>query len=133
MGAVCKATGYGKIMENTGTGSTYRQRQRSTHRVAYEMFNGAVPSDKCVCHRCDVQLCVNPDHLFLGTHDDNQKDKARKGRGPRGEINGATNLTKEIVLAVRASNLPGKHLAKQYGVTYKTIRNLINRQTWAHI
>lgn len=58
----------------------------SAHRVAWQIANGPIPDEGpghhgwCVCHRCDNPLCVNPDHLFLGSNLDNQRDKAAKGR-----------------------------------------------------
>lgn len=54
---------------------------RYTHREAYRMLVGAISDDLKVCHSCDVPACVNPDHLFLGTHTDNMQDMTRKGRG----------------------------------------------------
>jgi len=53
---------------------------RTAHRVSYVLFVGAVPEGMLVLHKCDVRCCVNPDHLFVGTHRDNQQDKCRKGR-----------------------------------------------------
>lgn len=55
----------------------------TAHRVSWVLHNGPIPDGMHVLHRCDVPQCVNPDHLFLGTHTDNMKDCARKGRTQR--------------------------------------------------
>lgn len=60
-----------------------QRRALLAHRVAYAALVGVVPDDLCVCHRCDTPGCVNPAHLFLGTHADNSDDKVRKGRQSR--------------------------------------------------
>jgi hypothetical protein len=64
--------GYGQLKEGG--------RMRFAHRVAYELFVGPIGHGLYVCHRCDVKVCVNPDHLFLGTPKDNAQDMIRKGR-----------------------------------------------------
>lgn len=57
------------------------QPQRRAHRAAWEAWRGPIPARMEVCHRCDVRACCNPDHLFLGTHQDNMRDMTAKGYG----------------------------------------------------
>jgi hypothetical protein len=69
--------GYGRMY--------YNRHDTDTHRIAWELMHGPIPTDMVVCHRCDNPPCVNPDHLFLGTHADNVADKVAKGRQAKGE------------------------------------------------
>lgn len=112
------------------------------HRLSYEIHRGQIASGMSVLHRCDNPLCTNPEHLFLGTHEDNMADAARKGRlngrpnRPRGEVVKTSKLTVEQVLELRQLADAGwqtKDLANRYGVSADTVRLVKARKRWAHV
>jgi hypothetical protein len=74
---------------NAGYGQAHWSgRHVLAHRASWEMHNGPAPAGMHICHRCDVRLCVRPDHLFLGTPDDNVQDMIAKGRMSTGRAHG---------------------------------------------
>ena len=73
------AEGYGKFSYGR-IPKTGRYMSGLAHRFSYTLHKGVIASDMFVCHRCDTPSCVNPNHLFLGTNQDNMKDCAAKGR-----------------------------------------------------
>lgn len=74
--------GYGRLKVSMGTREAFRF--TSAHRYAYELWRGVIPDGLCVLHRCDNRACCNPEHLFLGTQQDNMRDMHAKNRGPVG-------------------------------------------------
>jgi hypothetical protein len=107
-------------------------------KAAWMLYKGPVPDGMDVCHRCDVSACVNPDHLFIGTHLENMQDCMQKGRfkflGSRpGEMNAAAVLTEADVLVIRASSKSGRALAHEYGVSATTITEIQTGKTWSHL
>lgn len=119
-------SGYGKFKLKDGT-------QARAHRVAWEMTNGKIPDGVFVLHKCDVRACVNPDHLFLGTHADNMRDMVRKGRGLSGEMNGRAKLTAEDVLSIRQSHGTDAEKARGLGVSEATVRQARVGRKWQHL
>ena len=87
-----------------GYGQFRDGRNFHSHRVSYELHVGPIPEGICVLHKCDTPGCVNPKHLFLGTVDDNNKDKASKGRAARlkGSRNPRSKLTEDEVSVIRS-------------------------------
>lgn len=81
-GGVFKDSGYGKF--NGGKGDDGKWVTAYAHRASHELHIGPIPAGLSVLHRCDNRLCVNPDHLFLGTQRDNIHDMLAKGRGRPG-------------------------------------------------
>lgn len=112
-------------------------RMTLAHRASYAVANGPIDPGLVVCHRCDTPACVNPDHLFVGTHKDNTQDCVRKGRirnGPsQGEQNANAKLNWAKVHDIRASLGTGEHprrLAEVYGVSIATIRSIDKGRIW---
>lgn len=111
------------------------------HRFAYELFVGEIPDGLFVCHRCDNPPCVNPDHLFLGTLADNNRDMWGKGRGriPHGRGDEANNvrLTTSQVIEIRRRYKPRvvtqRMLAEEFGVSTHAIGAIISRRNWRHL
>ena len=106
------------------------------HRVSYELANGEIPVGFFVLHKCDNPVCVNPDHLVLGTVADNAKDMTRKGRGrySYGEKNGQSKLTHEKVAKIRKMYSLGevsqKRISEIFGVAESRINEIVNYKSW---
>lgn len=117
----------------------------SAHRVCYEAAHGVtLPRHLVVCHKCDNPPCVNPDHLFSGTHSDNMKDCAAKGRlkltlaGANlptmfGTDNAKAKMNPDKVVLIRASTDPIKAIARRFGIDPKTVRQIRNREIWKQV
>lgn len=112
----------------------FNGKAQGAHRVAYQLFIGKIPKGKHICHTCDVRACVNPKHLWLGTHKQNMKDRNLKHRTAKGIKNGGAKLTLEQVLEIRNKYKPWKYtltmLAKEYKVSYMCIFRIAHQTHW---
>ena len=132
-------SGYGRLFVG---GKSVR-----AHRVSWVLNRGPIPKGILVLHKCDNRPCVNPDHLFLGTPQDNMDDMMAKGRGIsgmkihperacRGEMAHRAKLTASKVVEIRALREQGviyEKIAKKYGVTKRAIICVVKRLSWKHI
>lgn len=126
-----KDNGYGQLIVN--------KKMKLAHRVSYELYKTTIPDKMEVCHSCDNRVCVNPSHLWLGTHRDNMKDMSLKGRtsGAKGIKHYSAKLTEEQVREIRDKynifKIKLSVLAKEYGVSDVNIFNIVKYKIWKHI
>ena len=96
-------------------------------RQSYRLFCGEIVDDLHIMHKCDVPLCVNPDHLSLGTNAQNSYDKQKKGRA-------AKKLTPDEVLRMRSmSTLSKRKLANEFDVDRRMVQFILRGRSWSHI
>lgn len=107
------------------------------HRFSYEYHIGEIPTGMYVCHKCDNGSCVNPDHLFLGTPQDNVSDMVSKGRHRFGSGSPRSKITESDAAAIRSEyaqgGITGKALGAKYGISEAQVFSIYYRRTWKHV
>lgn len=113
--------GYGSL--------SYLGKIDKAHRVSYKLNIGEIPEDMEVCHHCDNPPCVRPDHLFLGTHEDNMKDRDKKGRAAKKLSEDKVKDIAELV------NFGWTHqrVAEKFGVARVSVTKIMNGTVWTHV
>ena len=128
--------GYGTMM--------VEKRRRGPHRQAWILTNGDIADGLFVCHSCDNRRCCNPAHLWLGTNDDNMRDRDEKGRGTPppanehliGEAHPNSKITERDVLKIRALVAGGAtqtEVASIFGLTQPNVSMIVHGVTWKHV
>jgi hypothetical protein len=118
--------GYGMMSRNSKT--------VRVHRVSCEAYHGPIPDGMSVLHSCDNPSCINPDHLRVGTHQENVAEREeRNRRDVKGEQIGTSKLTSREVLEIKASVLSGVELARKYEVSTSTISLIRTGRSWVHL
>lgn len=118
---------YGRMYDGTTT--------HYTHRWSYEYHKGPIPKGMVVCHKCDTPECSNPEHLFLGTIQDNARDAKLKRRHAHGERNNSKLLESQVIQIREMLKNGGspKKIAEKFGVTGPLISNIKAKRIWKHI
>ena len=137
--------GYGAFVWKDDTG---KEIQGRAHRFAYELLVGTIPEGMDVLHRCDNPPCVRPDHLFLGTIADNNRDMCEKGRHvpggtyttgnyKRGINHHASKLTPDLVREIRQEYNNGgtsySQLSLKYHIAIGALWRVVNRKAWKEV
>jgi hypothetical protein len=123
---------YGYGMVNIG-----RKRHYRAHRLSYELFRGPIPKGAIICHSCDNPPCVNPDHLWAGSHKDNLADMSAKGRAHKGpsvhsEMHPLSKITREIALMIRSDPRSAPKIASEHGVSPSLVRGIKAGTHWKY-
>jgi hypothetical protein len=120
--------GYGKI--TIGSKKFGNRKNALAHRISYEIFVGPIPKGLQVCHDCDNPSCINPDHLFLGTNQDNVDDKQKKGRiGVFAVINEhKAALIKRDLLVMKQKDVSLKH-----NIAIHIVKDISSGRSWKNV
>jgi len=128
-GAVA-SNGYGNLKKSFSNNSI------NSHRISWELHKGKIPKELHVLHKCDNKLCVNPNHLYLGTNKDNMRDKAERNFNIKGEKNHSAKYTNKDILKIRGLYKNGVKqidIAKIFNTKQGAISDIVNRKVWKHI
>lgn len=114
---------------------SFQNKMMNAHRIAYIIKNGEIPDGLLIRHKCDNSKCINPEHLELGTHLDNMRDRQERGRTTKGVQHHSAKLNDEI--AMKIYNLKDKvsmsQIARDYGITKQSVSSIWKKKSWKHI
>lgn len=125
-GLVVASTGYAKF--HVGLDKTVL-----AHRFSYMKYKGEIPKGLQVRHTCDVKICVNPDHLLLGTALDNAQDAILRNKYRRGERHAMAKLNKNQVLKIKESTATISEIARHFCISRMHVKRIKNSKSWSHL
>jgi hypothetical protein len=129
----------GATLTNAGYGHLpIDGKSMAASRASWILHRGSIPPGMHVLHKCDIRLCCNPDHLFLGSHAENMADMARKGRAGarRGEASPKAKLDAEAVREIRrllSGGATQREVSQRFSVHEATIQAVHEGRTWRHV
>lgn len=109
---------------------SYQGKPHYAHRIAYLLHHGEIPEGAYILHNCDNRKCVNPEHIWAGTFDENMQDMVNKGRQAAGTKNFHAKLKPEQVIAIRSAIGTHREIAECYGVTQGLISMIRSGKIW---
>ena len=132
-----KSLGHNGYAITTRNNKTYR-----AHRLVYCDYHNIDHSDikgMVVRHTCDNRKCINPEHLVIGTHQDNMDDMKKRNRTAKGEAHGRAKLSEVDIKTIRDRYIRGSKehglsaIAKDFGVAFQTVSKIVNRHKWQSV
>lgn len=114
----------------------FGKQQYKAHRIAYFLKHGPFKNSLLCCHKCDNPKCVNPDHIFTGTHHDNAVDAFSKGRRAVGEKCNLSKLTNDEVLQIVSLHKQGLsdcEIGRRFGIVSSGVRYILTGKSWRHV
>lgn len=106
----------------------HKRKMWKAHRFAYQLSKGDIPDGLVVRHTCDNPACCNPNHLVLGTHQDNMNDRNQKNRQAKGKSNGSCKFTDDEVRKIFLAEGTCRKIAKQFNISNQQVSNIKRRQ-----
>lgn len=120
-------SGYGVVSES-------KYVQHLAHRLSYSIMKGPIPKGMIVCHVCDNKICCNPEHLFIGTYQDNKNDEISKGRHVKGSRQGNSKLNETDVIKIKQliaeNTMTLNAISRMYNVTGEAIGLIKRGKNW---
>ena len=112
---------------------TINKTHYQAHRVSWMLTYGEIPKGKHVLHKCDNIICVNPEHLFIGTQADNNRDRTRKGRTTRGSKSWRAKITEKDVIFIKENinKMRMIDMAHKLNISFNTVWKICHGYTWS--
>lgn len=114
--------------------TSYNGVSMGVYRHIYIECFGEIPDGMIVRHKCDNGSCINPEHLELGTEQDNKDDMVKRGRSVKGEKNGNTKITEGIAYFIKNdTEHTAKEICEKFGIAMRQVMRIRSGERWSHV